>query len=52
LDPTDEAAWEDTVRSFVTDSPERKRQLASLETYVAPKWSEHFDKVEAWLAQL
>jgi glycosyltransferase involved in cell wall biosynthesis len=52
LDPNDQQAWQDTIEAFLTDSPERKRQLTRLQAYVPPKWSEHFSKVEEWLAQL
>lgn len=52
LDANDQQAWRNAIEAFLTDSPERKRQLASLQSYVAPKWNEHFAKVEAWLAQL
>lgn len=52
LDPNDQTAWEDAVKAFMTDSAQREQQLAKLEDYVAPTWSDHFSKVETWLAQL
>ena len=52
VDPTDTAAWEDAVRSFCDDGPERIRQLDRMATYRAPSWEEHFGIIEPWLARL
>jgi hypothetical protein len=39
------------VQAFVTDGPERRRQLAAMRGYRAPGWPDHFDQVTAWLAR-
>ncbi|MCL6697313.1 glycosyltransferase family 4 protein [Sphingomonas sp. NSE70-1] len=49
VDPRDETGWLELIRAFVTDSPERQRQMAAMPDYRAPSWSEHFGKVEPWL---
>lgn len=50
--PDDEQAWAATVREFAGDGPERLRQLKDVATYQAPRWSDHFRTVEAWLMSL
>lgn len=52
LDPADVGAWERAVRTFLTDSPERTRQLEAIRGYRAPDWAEHFDRIEQWLQWL
>lgn len=52
IDPRDEPAWEQAVRAFVEDGPERERQLSRLPAYRAPTWDDHFAIVEDWLAKL
>jgi glycosyltransferase involved in cell wall biosynthesis len=52
LDPNDEHAWVNVIRAFMSDGPERNGQLARLRNYVAPTWSDHFSRVEPWLAAL
>lgn len=52
LDPQDMAAWEQTIRAFMNDHPERERQLNQIESYCAPRWVDHFAKVEEWLETL
>ncbi len=52
LDPTRPEAWLAAIREFAANGPERRRQLAALEAYRAPDWSDHFALVESWLADL
>ena len=52
LDPTNPAQWEEIVRSFCGDGPERDRQLDRMATYKAPRWDDHFRIVDRWLTQL
>jgi glycosyltransferase involved in cell wall biosynthesis len=52
LDPLDVAAWKMAVMSFLDDGPERKRQIAAMQSYAAPTWPEHFSIVDAWLRTL
>lgn len=52
LDPSDAVAWASAVSAFMIDGPDRKRQLARLQKYIAPTWSDHFSAVEPWLARL
>jgi glycosyltransferase involved in cell wall biosynthesis len=52
LSPADEQGWEAAIRQFVHDCPDRERQKRAIETYTAPDWSSHFEKVESWLASL
>jgi glycosyltransferase involved in cell wall biosynthesis len=52
LDPARPEAWLAAIRDFVTDGPERRRQLAALKAYRAPDWADHFALVESWLADL
>lgn len=49
---SDQMAWEGQIRAFMTDSPERERQVERICAYEAPTWSEHFRIVEDWLAEL
>jgi glycosyltransferase involved in cell wall biosynthesis len=51
IDPTDGPAWLAAIRAFITDSPERQRQLAAMPGYRAPGWPDHFAQVEAWLTR-
>ena len=52
LDPTDGAGWQREILAFQHDSPERVRQLTTMQGYRAPDWAQHFAKVEAWLKTL
>ena len=53
LDPLDGPAWEQLILSYAReDSPEREAQVARLAAYRAPSWSDHFDRVDAWLGTL
>jgi glycosyltransferase involved in cell wall biosynthesis len=52
VDPRSDTSWEDAIRTFLHDAPERKRQKRAIETYEAPDWKAHFARVEAWLPTL
>lgn len=52
LDPEEPEAWLGTIRDFLADTPERKRQLAALTTWSAPDWRDHFAQVDDWLQNL
>ena len=49
LDPAEGAAWEEAVRQFAGDTPERDRQLSRMAGFQAPDWPNHFRIVENWL---
>lgn len=52
LDPNDAGAWEDAIRSFMNDGPERVRQRKAMENLRSFSWDEHFEIVERWLQAL
>jgi glycosyltransferase involved in cell wall biosynthesis len=52
VDPRSETSWEDAIRSFLGDAPERERQLRAMQGYQAPDWKSHFARVESWLSAL
>ena len=53
LDARDESAWERAILDYANDSSaSREAQLKRLSGFRAPTWSEHFDRVEAWLRTL
>ena len=52
LDCLDSPAWEATIQAFVSDSPERERQLDLIPNYRAPNWRAHFSTVDAWIETL
>ena len=52
LDASDAQGWEHVIRAFIGNSPERSRQLARMQNYRAPRWSDHFSTVERWLSSL
>lgn len=52
LDPLDGDGWERAVLSFMTDCPDRMRQVRQLRGYRGPDWSSHFAAVEPWLETL
>ncbi|WP_051221190.1 glycosyltransferase family 4 protein [Erythrobacter cryptus] len=45
-------AWIGRIDEFCANGPERRRQLAALDSYRAPDWRDHFRLVEDWLADL
>ena len=53
LDPLDAKAWQQAVMDYaLPDSSRRSAQLDRLATYQQPTWSDHFTKVDSWLAEL
>ena len=49
LSPDDAEGWAGTIAQFCTDGPDRKRQVAMLSAYDPPRWTDHFERLEAWL---
>ena len=53
LPPDDEEAWAAMLKEYASpDSPRRDHQMARIEGYQPPNWSEHFAAVEAFLEGL
>jgi glycosyltransferase involved in cell wall biosynthesis len=53
LDPLDGLAWLTAVQDYAAEgSPRRDQQLARMQSYKAPQWSDHFAVVNAFLGQL
>lgn len=52
LDPRDARGWEEAIRAYCEDAPDRTRQLAAMASFRAPSWDDHFAKVDGWLATL
>ncbi|WP_240538405.1 glycosyltransferase family 1 protein [Rhodoferax sp. PAMC 29310] len=53
IDPLDGVAWLEAVQDYVAEtSPRRAQQLARMKGYQAPRWFEHFAKVDVLLGQL
>ena len=52
LDPLDGQGWEAAIRAFCGDGPDRARQLAKIPSFRTPTWTDHFAKVDGWLAKL
>jgi glycosyltransferase involved in cell wall biosynthesis len=53
LDPLDGSAWERAILAYATqDSAPRQAQIDRLSAYRAPTWSDHFNRVDSWLAKL
>ncbi len=52
LPPDDDGAWEQTIRGFIDDAPERTRQMHAMERFRPPDWGGHFERVEKWLGGL
>lgn len=51
-DPLDGQRWETAICDFLTDSPERQRQLAAIPDFRPHSWEDHFNRVEVWLSEL
>lgn len=52
LDPLDGTGWRQAVLDYAADkSPRRAAQLERMKTWRAPRWDEHFEKVEAFMAR-
>jgi glycosyltransferase involved in cell wall biosynthesis len=44
LDPLDGLGWMQMINAYSrADSPERTAQMARIETWLAPRWSDYFD---------
>lgn len=53
LDPLDGPGWQARIMSYATsESPERSAQLLRIPRFRVPTWSDHFDRVDAFLATL
>ncbi|WP_394730705.1 glycosyltransferase [Altererythrobacter sp. GH1-8] len=52
LDPHDIQAWAAAVADYCNKGDEYRRQLAAIDGFVAPQWSDHFAKLAAWLNML
>lgn len=52
LDPQDSAGWEQAVRRYAGDDPDRARQLAVMPQFRPPGWQDHFAKVDTWLGKI
>jgi len=52
LDPIDGIGWEQTISAFLKDPGEYERQRSALSEYRPPEWSDHFEVVERWLANI
>jgi glycosyltransferase involved in cell wall biosynthesis len=52
LDPTDNQGWAEAILSLASDGPERQRQKAQLSSFNPPRWSDHFEAVERFLASV
>lgn len=52
LDALDGHGWEAAIEEYLTDSPERLRQLAAIPHFRPPSWNGHFARVEGWLDEL
>lgn len=52
IDPNDRTQWARWIQAFVSDHPERTRQVGLMQGYQAPNWHEHFAIVEEWLDRL
>ena len=52
IDPEDLDGWEAAVRAYCTDTPDRARQLASMQSFQVPTWEEHFNQVDKMLFSL
>jgi glycosyltransferase involved in cell wall biosynthesis len=49
LDPKRTDVWRSMIARFDAVHPERRRQLEQMHRFHAPRWSDHFSAVEAWL---
>jgi glycosyltransferase involved in cell wall biosynthesis len=52
FDPCDAAAWHEAIVDFISNSPRRQAQLARLEGWRPPLWSEHFAAADRLIASL
>jgi glycosyltransferase involved in cell wall biosynthesis len=52
LDPLDGPAWDQAIRAFAADGPERQRQLREMPDYSPPDWFTHFCAIDPWIETL
>ncbi|WP_366920135.1 glycosyltransferase [Burkholderia orbicola] len=53
LDPLDGSSWISRILAYVpANSPERSAQIARIARFREPTWSDHFDRVDAFLESL
>jgi glycosyltransferase involved in cell wall biosynthesis len=52
IDAQNGQGWEAAICDFLSDCPERKRQLADMRHFQAPSWDNHFALLEDWLKDL
>ena len=52
LDPADTEAWHGAINRYCGDDPDRIRQAGQMSQFQTPSWSEHFGKVDSWLATI
>jgi len=52
LDPRDVRAWEERITAFDPVTAQRQRRIDALQAFRPPTWDAHFERVDAWLAQL
>lgn len=53
IDPLDGMSWYTAVVDYARpDSPMREAQLTRLEGFRPPFWSDHFERIDAWLERL
>lgn len=49
-DPADKAGWLQAITEYAGDGAERQAQLRRLSKFRAPRWRDHFERVEQFLA--
>lgn len=52
IGPTDHKSWLSAVCSYATESVPRSAQLVRMAEFKAPSWTQHFERVERFLASL
>jgi glycosyltransferase involved in cell wall biosynthesis len=45
-------AWTAMIARYSSDEGGRQRQLKALQHYHAPEWSDHFERMEGWIAEV
>jgi len=50
LDPKNRAAWGKAIAEFANESGDYARQRAAMDRFQTPRWSDHFTRLENWLA--
>jgi glycosyltransferase involved in cell wall biosynthesis len=52
IDAQNEQRWEEAICDFLSDCPERIRQLTEMRHFQTPSWENHFALLEDWLEDL